>query len=125
MKNAKIISECDRFIEKLGAIPEDQWTTGVFINRQGQCCALGHCGLRLEAAKLINRPGDPAALIDLFLAATPGVGVDAVNDGHVTRIPARYESTLAKEAGPKNRVLKMLSMLRADAVRAQAESSEK
>jgi len=51
----------DYFIEKFGAIPEGRWTTGVYRDEEGRCCALGLCGARgpndgccwpLEASKL-------------------------------------------------------------------------
>lgn len=35
------------FIERLSVIPEEQWCTGVFYNKDtGQCCTFGHLGVR-------------------------------------------------------------------------------
>ena len=32
------------FIDKFTAIPDEQWTTGFFTDKEGRHCALGHCG---------------------------------------------------------------------------------
>lgn len=38
----------DYFLNKFDAIPDDQWTTGLYQSVLGdQCCALGHCGMRV------------------------------------------------------------------------------
>lgn len=36
--------DLEYFIKKFEAIPEDQWTAGVFMDDDGRCCAYGHCG---------------------------------------------------------------------------------
>lgn len=35
------------FIDKFQAIPEENWCTEFFQNEEGQCCANGHCGVRI------------------------------------------------------------------------------
>jgi hypothetical protein len=36
--------DVDYFIKKFEAIPEENWTSGVFERSDGSRCALGHCG---------------------------------------------------------------------------------
>lgn len=38
--------DVDYFIAKFEAIPENKWTTREYIDENGRCCALGHCGQR-------------------------------------------------------------------------------
>jgi len=59
----------DYFIAKFEAIPEEMWTTKTFLNDQGQCCALGHCGARDGT----NMTAEGEALLDLFSAFPKGV----------------------------------------------------
>ena len=35
------------FIDKFTAIPDEQWTVGIFTDSEGRHCALGHCGAPL------------------------------------------------------------------------------
>lgn len=35
----------DYFIKKFEAIPGDRWIVNDFIDSEGRCCALGHCGV--------------------------------------------------------------------------------
>ena len=37
--------DVDYFINKFKSIPEDKWCVDEFVNKQGQCCVYGHCGL--------------------------------------------------------------------------------
>lgn len=36
----------DYFIKKFEAIPDNRWCVGELMNKAGQCCAYGHCGMR-------------------------------------------------------------------------------
>ena len=49
------------FIKKFSAIPDELWMTGV-PHSEGKCCALGHCGYRIEAM----HTEESQALMDLF-----------------------------------------------------------
>ena len=37
------------FIDKFTAIPDDRWIVGDYVDDDGRCCALGHCGVRSSA----------------------------------------------------------------------------
>ena len=63
------------FIDKFEAIPEDKWCTGDFVNRTGQMCANGHCGVRFRGMGegtidspciLTSLTEESIALYDLF-----------------------------------------------------------
>jgi hypothetical protein len=43
MKTFKTLGEYYDFFE---AIPEEKWGVGEYYNNKGQCCALGHLGVR-------------------------------------------------------------------------------
>ncbi len=58
----------DYFIAKFEAIPDEKWTTGVFVHGD-RCCALGHCGPNIgyytpEAFALSSMLGHQASFIN-------------------------------------------------------------
>ncbi len=92
-----MIFDIDYFIAKFEAIPEDQWTVGVY-EKDGKCCAVGHCGYRdLPNGEFVYTPEGKALW---------GISdsVAAVNDGK--GILSEYAPT------PKQRVLKHLRALK-------------
>jgi hypothetical protein len=89
----------DYFINKFEAIPEEKWCIGEFINQKDQCCALGHCGRRLDRLNGL----EDSALVDLILirisTLRPLYGIVSINDGDDPNYP---------QATPKQRVLAAL-----------------
>lgn len=63
------------FLMKFADIPEDRWCVGEFQNRDGNCCALGHLGVRGEQGFNIK---DLPEAVDLFALAPD---IIKVNDG--------------------------------------------
>jgi hypothetical protein len=93
--------DLDYFIAKFEAIPEEKWTVKKF-ERDGKCCALGHCGFRenvQESGFVTNSlTGEGQALRSL------APDIILINDG--INDLANYAPT------PKQRVLKHLRALK-------------
>lgn len=81
------------FIDKFSSIPEDNWTTDVFVSEDNKCCALGHCGVRYD-----RTTEEATALFRLFRNSR--FSVVSVNDDEY---PVAYPQTT-----PKQRVLAAL-----------------
>lgn len=64
------------FIRKFESIPFHKWTKRWLLNKDGQCCALGHCGPR--GPWDIEYEPEAVALINLF--ADNGEDVTMIND---------------------------------------------
>lgn len=84
--------DCDYFIKKFEAIPEDNWWVGDFRNMGNHCqfCALGHCGMTYH-----NSTKESDALDELFGDAV----VPEINDG---------ENPAYQQPTPKQRILAAL-----------------
>jgi hypothetical protein len=82
------------FIAKFEAIPEEDWTTEVYIDN-GRKCALGHCGERNN-----NRSVEAQSLERLFSGRW--LYVSDVNDGDNDAYP---------QPTPKQRILAALNDL--------------
>lgn len=97
----------DYFIKKFEEIPEEKWCVGSFRNKQDQCCALGHCGVK---AGNMNDPEEAHALKILMYPYYPVIGIVAINDGLSYGEPTvdftAYGST------PKQRILKALTEIK-------------
>lgn len=87
----------DHFIKKFEAIPEENWTTGKFINASGQKCALGHC---MVDDKLLSP--EFHALREIFCSDkfVIGTNIGDINDGN---------DDLFQQSTPKQRVLAALN----------------
>lgn len=90
------------FIGRFEPIPEEQWGTGAFDNRQGRKCSYGHLGVppggRIEGEVL----EEARALTQLFLLH--GLDVLEVNDRRDPRF---------NEPNPRGRILSALRWIKA------------
>lgn len=83
------------FIAKFEAIPEENWTTGQFIDKDGRCCARGHCGERNN-----SESDEVRALFRISCATLRNkYKVAELNDGELWKYP---------QPTPKQRVLAWL-----------------
>lgn len=90
------------FIKKFEAIPEEKWTTGEFVDRDGCMCAYGHCG-RTQSN---NGTKESDALAELILKLDEVMPrhLANVNDG-MFGTESQYGST------PKQRVVNYLKSI--------------
>lgn len=92
----------DYFIAKFEAIPDEKWTTGKYMDKDGRCCALGHCGvLQVDDTAdgpryLLSKEGDCLQFLIEKLRLTT---VHHVNDG----VDPHYQ-----QPTPKARILAAL-----------------
>ena len=91
-KSAEQCKTAQDFHNFFSAIPEEKWLSGTYIATSGACCALGHCGERLD-----KDSARANALRKLF--ETNGLSVPFVND----RRDSRYQ-----QPHPKLRILAAL-----------------
>lgn len=91
--------DLEYFIDKFEAIPEDQWTTGEYINDDGCKCAYGHCGLRGS----VSDTKESYALFNLDCNAKDSI--TCVNDNY-------NNSYIHLGSTPKQRVVNYLKSLR-------------
>jgi len=78
------------FITKFTAIPEDRWCTGFSRNREGQCCAYGHC------QSIPNIATNESRALCKFL------------DGRVASINDGFDFDTIEDSTPKQRILAAL-----------------
>jgi hypothetical protein len=68
--------DVDYFIKKFEAIPEVNWTTGVFNDGCGRFCALGHCG------ETFGRTSQEAFALRDLLDFELNESITRINDGN-------------------------------------------
>lgn len=85
----------DYFINKFSSIPEEDWGIGEYVDRDGKCCAYGHCGVRIDSG-----PNEEAAALSKL-----GSYISFVND-NFTNVYGKYGAT------PKQRIVNYLKELR-------------
>lgn len=94
--------DIDYFIQKFRSIPPEQWTVGEYINENGNCCALGHCGARYSVDR-DEWPEEARALTTHF--DNTGFDVEEINDLEVSIGDPRCRMLVAlralKRHGPK------------------------
>jgi len=93
----------DHFIAKFEAIPEDKWVKGFYTDGQGNCCALGHCGMKAasyEDAPVESSTNESRALSRLLLVHD--LSIIDINDGQCAAF---------RQDTPKQRVLAALRSL--------------
>jgi hypothetical protein len=101
---AKKFYTVDYFIAKFEAIPNEKWTTGLYVDRWGQAsCALGHCGVRAHEVD-IAVPQEAIQLRNLFERHPRCLSVTDVND--------RNDPNFQQET-PKARILAALREIKA------------
>ena len=110
--------DTDYFIAKFSPIPDDQWTTGEFVNDNGARCALGHCGCgrRLwQDRDGESKPEEPDALRFLFhVAGAPAVTAINDNKPHImTYFSDNERAEISSCKTPKARVLLALNWIKA------------
>ena len=81
------------FIAKFEGIPESKWCEEELLNEDGRCCALGHCGGRIE------EDGDIVYTEEIYALSHLIGDVPAVNDGLHDDYP---------QSTPKQRILAAL-----------------
>lgn len=96
----------DYFIEKFEAIPEEKWVTGIFKDKKGNCCALGHCGRDVTQFGIIDTE-EASDLVALF--SKNGFSVTVVNDSSNGVI---YNGKIIIGSTPKERILNVLKSLK-------------
>jgi len=91
--------DIDYFIKKFEAIPEELWTTDLYVDQDDETkrCALGHCG----CAEFSERNPEADTLFELFVEA--GMRVPRVNDGCDPRF---------SQPTPKQRILAALKHIK-------------
>lgn len=93
----------DYFIAKFSAIPDDKWTTDKFINDLGQCCVLGHLGMRSGYHQDKGNYEETQSLNYLFIDNLFTGTVTSVNDG---------KCALFQQPHPKQRILAALEYIK-------------
>jgi hypothetical protein len=80
----------DYFIEKFEGIPSAKWCTDAYIDPDGRCCAIGHCGQR----RAFHRTAEAKALANLF-SRHIAYSVPHVNDVEYMGKPTPKQRVLA------------------------------
>lgn len=105
----------DWFINKFRSIHSRKWTTGLPVRtRPGQCCALGHCGVKND-----YEPTDEAkALVKLFNPGAVGQNwidygvIFSINDSGYLSLPTEVSLIRLKSPKPRGRILEALKLLK-------------
>lgn len=109
MKNNKYT--VDYFIDKFSTIPDNQFTLGEYVSKNGTKCALGHCGFTNNDDTAVE-----GRQLNNLMTRAFGIGAANISDGAKNIYyfnPSR--SYNAKELGstPKKRILTALELIKA------------
>lgn len=95
------------FLKKFDAIPEENWTTNVYADEMGRCCAYGHCGSR----DISDSDSFLADQLETLFRTSLDADAAAVNDADT-----KYQKhAVFRELGdhPKERILNALLLINA------------